>query len=517
MFLLPSHIILQEIAPFLNDEETIGFSMTNRGCANYLLRLVRRIRIISNNYPYKLSKVLLFLLEDKLESYFQSPNFRNKINTFINNPYQQLKLQIPENFPFPMTVIEPITCEELETTASLLMTSLCDNLKEVHTLKLSYNRFRRAVVDETVLFRSIVQWINCKNPTLILKELIISDYSFSDLPVVLNLKSFSIHKCGCLRIDGLHITAYTNLTLLKLSYLELLDDVSSLDGIYELHLISCPKVHNISCLNHNHKIVIKECYNIIDYSNSFRYSKSILIHAFRRNEGEVNLNFSNLMEVRDFNIGFHRISFKDIVIPLTIPSNNKMKEITIWHCNNISSLLNFHSIYHVKFYSLMINSLEGLGRRNRIVEIDQCHFITDFTPLRHCDKIVIRCCEGFQDVRQLQGIRDFTFSPIDINRLPSNLEGVTCLLLKEIPKDLLSLIFPNSLTKLVFLLSSSFHPTKHIFQLLDGLPLRIVKVEGKAQISETINKCWAMVKKEEVSLVSFHIELINGIIHFLRC
>lgn len=40
--------------------------------------------------------------------------------------------------------------------------------------------------------------------------------------------------------------------------------------------------------------------------------------------------------------------------------------------------------------NLNIYSLEGLGSSNRVVEVDSCTLIKDFSMLRYCDKVTIR-------------------------------------------------------------------------------------------------------------------------------
>lgn len=84
-----------------------------------------------------------------------------------------------------------------------------------------------------------------------------------------------------------------------------------------------------------------------------------------------------------------------------------------------------------------------------VVEVDNCPLITDLSPLRHCDKVTIRNCKGFQDVNQVRGVKDLLFSPAD--QFPKDMEGVICLILEEIPDDLLSLNLPSTLRKLVIL------------------------------------------------------------------
>jgi len=147
--------------------------------------------------------------------------------------------------------------------------------------------------------------------------------------------------------------------------------------------------------------------------------------------------------------------------------------------------------------------LEGLGSGNRVVEVDSCPLVTDFSPLIHCDKVTIRNCQGFQDIDQVRGVKDLIFSPVDVNKLPKDMEGVTCLILEEIPDDLLSLILPSTLRKLVI---------PYLFQtgartdLIKRLPRHV----GGIEVSET--NCISFL---DLSFPDFIIEFKKGF-HFLR-
>lgn len=77
------------------------------------------------------------------------------------------------------------------------------------------------------------------------------------------------------------------------------------------------------------------------------------------------------------------VQAENLQAPLTLPSGHRIREIIVRECASLTSLLNFDSIYSVKLANLDISTLEGLGSGNRVVEVDTCPLITDFSVLRH--------------------------------------------------------------------------------------------------------------------------------------
>eukprot|EP00599_Poterioochromonas_sp_BG-1_P013901 CAMPEP_0173160570 /NCGR_PEP_ID=MMETSP1105-20130129/17949_1 /TAXON_ID=2985 /ORGANISM="Ochromonas sp., Strain BG-1" /LENGTH=245 /DNA_ID=CAMNT_0014079551 /DNA_START=66 /DNA_END=803 /DNA_ORIENTATION=- len=208
-----------------------------------------------------------------------------------------------------------------------------------------------------------------------------------------------------------------------------------------------------------------------------------------------------------------RVYVENFSSPFTLPAENKIQEaVTIWNCSGFSSLLNFAGIYNVKLHSLKITTLEGLSSANRIVEISRCHLINDFSVLRQCDKVVIDSCKGFLDISQVRGVRDFTYCADDIENLPSDLEGVTCLLVRAVPSDLFSFAFPSSLVRLVF---GNSHFNQQILSLLAVWPPHIRKVEVLSYSCGFINEFQSMLKAGKVLPSNVTVQFKKGI-HFFR-
>ncbi len=77
-------------------------------------------------------------------------------------------------------------------------------------------------------------------------------------------------------------------------------------------------------------------------------------------------------------------------------------------------------IVQVLLISLTLE-LEGLSSGNLIVEVHSCNNITDFSPLRHCERVIIRECKGFREAIQLFGVKEFIFTPIQRQMIPEDL------------------------------------------------------------------------------------------------
>lgn len=490
--------------------------MTNGLLSHILLKRVRLIRIFSQE------RVL-----ETLRSYLTWQTFRDKLHSLIIDPYQQLKLELPILNGFQDTV----TCSELETSAHLLRDSLMSCVKKVRSLRLKVpGLFPFLLKDSDLLF--IVSWIN-DNPSLCLRGFSLINYNFTDLPIVHNLESLAIERAPNLLIDGLHISAYPNLHKLSISWCKSVEDVSCLDGIHDLLLQGCEGIRDISCLNHNYKIAIQSCNNIVDYSHCFRYSKVVRIQGpMNIDARELELDLSTLLEVREIDIKMIRSEtpIKSFVLPycgtlrrvliqsikpaFSLPPSNHIRELSITSCAGFESLVNAGSISFVKLVSLTISTLEGLGDRNRHVQICRCPNIKDFSLLRHCNKIMILNCQGFHDFDQVRGVKDFTFSPFDAQNIPEDMEGVTCLQL-----DNLELFkFPSSLKELKLQLRD-MSMLEQIPSFLSSLPDYVKKIQVFNGFRESIDKFRSMMENGDVFLPQFTIEFIKmqlRAISFLR-
>ncbi len=503
-------VLYNEILSWLSGKDKVSLASINVMLSKLLLKRVRRILIRE---------------EDQVELYFSDQIFRDQIHSLIVDPYEQLKINFFLDNPLTFEGIDTFTCQELTTTAEILLQSLLVWTNNVKGLALQSSGFAPFIVNEAIL--EIAQWMN-STPSL--KEFSISSYDFTAFPVISNLESLTFNNCPSVHPDELNIPAYSNLRVLKFYYCESIDDVSCLDRIHELHISRCHQIQDISCLNHNHKIVIDNCDSIVDYSSCFRHAKVIEVTCYARKK--VCFDFSKLLEVRELDLAGRRTTFNTtkFIFPrckslrravisgfdvrFTIPADHQIRSIVIAGCASFSSLSNFGSISSIILINLKIDSLEGLGMGNHVVEIQRCPLIRDFTPLRHCDKVIIRDCQGFEDISQVRGVKKFTFSPADVNNIPEDLEGVTHLLLRKVPDDLDGLVIPNSLERLEFCHWSNSITIKHFLSFCRDIPNHVQQLKV-VEISSSYLK-HVLNNMDEAILVNFTIELLKNGINFLR-
>ncbi len=412
-------------------------------------------------------------------------------------------------------------------TVDQLTTSFIHCVKKVQCLTLEFKELNLTLLTDSEL-QFIANWIN--NSNLGLKQLEICDYDIPNIPIIPTLESLTIANTHTFCLNGLNISTYSNLRRLILCCVNI-EDISSLDGIHELHSDRCDEIRDISSLNHNYMIIISECVGIIDYSNSFRYSEVLEIFCPQRFTGEPIKGFdlSKAMEARKICFGgeyhnkplllpqsssLHAVEVENLEGSFILPSEHNIRRITVGpQCSHVTSLLHFDRIYSVTLVGLRISSLEGLGSGNRVIEVDNCPLITDFSPLRHCDKVTIRNCKGFQDINQVRGVKDLIFCPCFKENIPTDMEGVTCMIFARLPDNLLSLKFPSTLKKLVFTLM-----IPQIKGLIPQLPFLLAgplhHVE-KIEILAHGKIVHPFLNKIEEFFPDFIIEFKKGI-HFLR-
>ncbi len=436
-------VIYLEVLYYLTYRDQISFVLSSSTLWN---RLIQRIKVI--DLPER----------DDFTLYLISQAYRDKVHKLIC--YDQLKLIIPED-DWRIDSDFTINCSYLRTTTNVFHQFLSnDFILKIKNLELIYRSNEEDLED-------IVQWID-DNPSISLKTLKLKNFPPIWLPNMPMLESLTLYKCLDFDINHLEISAYTNLRCLILYKSDCLIDVRRLDGIYELHLILCDKINDISTLNHNQKINIELCRNIFNYSNCLRYSKSVTIGIGNWNDREINLDLTSLHEVKELIISvqlvksnqinllfpscksLRSIEVKNFPFPFSLPPQNNVRSITIVNCAALTALLNFEKIRFVNLSHLHIKSLDGLGSDVLEVEIINCPFIEDFSILKKCKKVRIRGSpKEFELGTQLSGVKDFTLYPGIL--APTEMliqdcfEGVTCLSFDDIPDNLPSLKFVSRL------------------------------------------------------------------------
>eukprot|EP01040_Poterioochromonas_malhamensis_P002528 gene2527-2688_t len=103
--------------------------------------------------------------------------------------------------------------------------------------------------------------------------------------------------------------------------------------------------------------------------------------------------------------------------PFTLPPNHYIREIILEGCSQFQSCINMRNIYKITFRSLdNLKSLTELGdesqsSNNKIIEVEACPKITDFTPLQSFEKVSIIHCKEFSDTKKFSNVKEFHLKP----------------------------------------------------------------------------------------------------------
>eukprot|EP01040_Poterioochromonas_malhamensis_P010207 gene10207-11102_t len=166
-------VIYHEILLYIPYEGKISLSMIDKSRCNLLLKRVRRIKV------YK-----------KAQLYFTSQEFRDKINSLIVDPYNQLSLVLNDikdkkNF-------KAFSCSELYgLNARQLRESFLPDLRKVRCLDI-YSDFSQDDCPSKE-----IDWIN-SNPSLSLKELEFTYITMlTDFPLIDQVESLNVSEFPC--------------------------------------------------------------------------------------------------------------------------------------------------------------------------------------------------------------------------------------------------------------------------------------------------------------------------------
>lgn len=190
--------------------------------------------------------------------YLSDESFRHNVLVLIVDPYKQLQLHLDNFTEWNLPVNSQFR------TLSILVRDLhrvLPHITRVHHLELNweYERFHQHFNNNEFTF-----------------------------PIVDGLRMLSFKGyCKASLVSLRDQLDFRNLQSLKLNACPYLSDVSCLDHIYELHLSFCPDLVDISCLNNNQIIKIHLC-AVVDYSQSFRFSRDIsIVAAYRYLHGNI--------------------------------------------------------------------------------------------------------------------------------------------------------------------------------------------------------------------------------------
>lgn len=392
---LPKYLILEILLNYLYYNDRIEFIIGNHYFYDKLLK--DSIKIIDLNqsfFIYSSSDSTGHIIKKKLQS--------------IRYPYKQLNIILNNHSLEPNDVFPNIkfihSIHRLITTSELLFHLFLPHIQSIYCLDIESSE---VIID----MNQILQEIAMKNlhRHFDLQELILRNIPFLHaIPPIPHLTKLSLQ----------NVPLITKIPLMKtIKFLELIScpdiqDITACDHIYEIQLIDCPKISSIETLQHNHKVIINNCTSILDYSNSFRYTASLIILSPNPLSHINTLHYTTLKHFRLYYWKSKLISndlFLNHIKSLSLQKfqsftiSNHIPTLYLWKlqlidCLYIKSVIAFGHITVLHLEQLPnLHNLVGLGFSNKVVVIISCHEIIDFSPLKHVPKVSIIRCNGFRD------------------------------------------------------------------------------------------------------------------------
>lgn len=388
-----------------------------------LITAVEYAKINSNIYSQLIRDVRIITLRDRdIVSFHSNERFQAFILSLIRNPSRQLKLigdaKIGIN-DFPSTCLQLPSSFYCLRLPVLLCAELFplrrDGIQQIRRLTLEnqpYNPSIQNVMQDyfTNIFAAIT------NREVRIAELQLDEYNFDFLPDLNCLQSLEIH--GSYRGK---VPSFASYDLSRLQSLHLYScsivDVSCLDCIPHLHFQQCHEIVDISSLNHNRKIIISTCNQISSYANSFRFSESISLAVSNGNSYVFNVDqlehvkkleliglFTTLI-ITSLPKKLRSLYLHSIPCKFSIPMNHNLREIHIESCPLFFSLKSLANVPFVTLIRLNINSLKGLGKKNRRVRIERCDRLLFFDSIKKNDWVEINYCRAFNDSSKLKHVK----------------------------------------------------------------------------------------------------------------
>ncbi len=257
--------------------------------------------------------------------------------------------------------------------------------------------------------------------SLTVKEVVLIGGELEEISVIEDLEALKIRYFSKLKIEGLHLQASASLRTVVLEHCSSIEDVSGLDGIYDLTLKCCRNIKDVSCLNNNYRIKIDGCRGISDVSKSFQRSHCINLFS-------VQLDFlPSFPSATALSLSW--IKLQHPITTLTLPNCLKFLELTdmetieglgpnnlqkvfISYCKDFKSLDNMANIRTVELQYLNLTSLYGFGSGNKVVRLKGMKSLEDINALKDCLTISITESEKklLETHNNLQHVKELTLS-----------------------------------------------------------------------------------------------------------
>lgn len=361
-------VIHQELLSFLGLEDQFDYSKITRNVYQSLVKDTRKIS----------------LEQDEANKFFNDHNFQEYVLGLVRNPSKQLSITLPDHGIGVIEATQTFSFYVLQASPEDFSHYLAPIVSQVYRLELTpslpYERDsgsegsdeeddEEAEEAKALLYDAIMTQASQKGVV----ELCLNGIKVNNFPLIPSLELLNFSDSFQSTIPLHH---FPNLRVVKFERCVELVDVSSLGHIYDLSLIFCDRITDISFLNYNTKINIWNCFCIEDYSNSFKFSKNISVRYFDNYDIKpINLDIlqhvqslsiygpknrmrnvipfthsftlpSSLktLRIEEIHIPFtlpdsleslKHLSLSFITVPVIVPRNHRLTSISLSNCPNI--------------------------------------------------------------------------------------------------------------------------------------------------------------------------------------
>lgn len=346
------------------------------------------------------------------EDYLISESYRNKILGLILDPYRQLSLDFnyrlftvlsPKERLYPDLILKDLFIDLKR------FTKLFPHIKQLHHLSLTWKEGDRG----------------------------------HSIPHISGLKKLSLYYCPNSLVPSLSTNAQLldlgSLQSLTLSHCPSISDVSCLSQIDELQLLSCSSIFNISCLNYNKIIKVDSC-PVQDYSECFRFSKVITViikkSSFRGDNLTTikGINLDRLEVVQSLSINSDWMNITDFLSSTektNLPAS--LRDLRLERINSLLFIPQHHNVKEITFEFCQKVSLQNL-ENVRLVRINYCNQIRDWSPLQNNKNVEISNCNGFKSGKEFKNVKTFKLFHSSLDMM-EDLSSVTYLAVSRLLYD----------------------------------------------------------------------------------
>eukprot|EP01040_Poterioochromonas_malhamensis_P001572 gene1572-1664_t len=225
-----------------------------------------------------------------------------------------------------------------------------------------------------------------------------------------------------------------NVHSLTLIRCPLIEDITKLVNVVNLNITDCPEIRDLRGLGKQTTIILGPC-RARDYSMLKDVRNVVLISCdiddlsflARSSEANSSSSWSNTAYNSSYSVGSSReitsgppaIDFDETDHPgfmllyceavRNVSYLQHLYYVTIGGNSHVDDISMLGNVGHLCIFACpKITSLQGLGKKNRYVEITDCESVTDFSPLQNVHFVDITSCNGFTKSEDLMGVHHVT-------------------------------------------------------------------------------------------------------------